>query len=258
LAFLANDLIPEAAPDCTAAFARFVGERFGPRFAKLGWRRRPGEPDSDGLRRAALLSLAGGIAAQPRVLDAAAALCDRYLANRRAIPADIADSVVGLTARNGNAAHHRSFVEAMQTATTPQEQRRFLLALGAFREPDLVDRSLALALTRAVATQDVIFLLARMLANPGARNATWEFIQNRWPRLEKRLPSLLASRLIESTTHLGTARHRREVASFFRAHPVPSGTRALRQALERFDWYRGFRADAVRSLRAHLAANTRS
>ncbi|MBW2267785.1 MAG: M1 family metallopeptidase [Deltaproteobacteria bacterium] len=256
LAFLANDLIPEAAPDVADAFADFVGKRFGPPFAKLGWRRRGGESDGDGLRRAALLSLVGGVAARPDVLADAAGLCDRYLADRRAIPPDIADSVVGLTARNGDAARHRSFVDAMQKASTPQEQRRFLLALGAFREPRLIAQTLALSLTPAVATQDVIFLLARMLANPGAREASWQFIQSRWPRLEKRLPSLLASRLIESTTHLGTAQHRTEVARFFRAHPVPSGDRALRQTLERFDWYRGFRREAARSLRAHLAAST--
>jgi puromycin-sensitive aminopeptidase len=258
LAFLANDLIPEAAADSADAFADFVAERFGPAFAKLGWRPRRGEASSDGLRRAALLSLVGGIAARPDVLADAAGLCDRYLANRRAIPADIADSVVGLTARDGDARRHRSFVDAMQKATTPQEQRRFLLALGSFREPRLVEQTLALSLTPAVATQDVIFLLARLLANPGAREATWRFVQSRWPRLEKRLPSLLASRLIESTTHLGKARYRREVARFFRAHPVPSGERVLRQTLERFDWYRGFRVEAASSLRAHLASNSAS
>ena len=257
LAFIANDLIPEAAPECAEPFAAFVGVRFSAAFEKLGWQRRRGESDADGLRRAALLSLVGGIAADPLVLSGAAQLCDRYLSNRRAIPADIADSVVGLTARAGDAARHRAFVEAMQQAATPQEQRRFLLALGSFREARLVEKTLALTLTPAVATQDVIFVLARMLANPGARDATWQFIQERWPRLEKRLPSLLASRLIESTTHLGTARHRREVAHFFREHPVPSGERALRQALERFDWYQSFRGAAVRSLRTYLKVRAR-
>ena len=42
------------------------------------------------------------------------------------------------------------------------------------------------------------------------------------------------------------------LARFFREHPVPSGERALRQSLERFDWYRGFRRDAARELEAWL------
>ena len=67
--------------------------------------------------------------------------------------------------------------------------------------------------------------------------------------------SLLASRLVEATWRLLTPAHRREVALFFREHPVPSGERALRQSLERFDWYRGFRRDAARELTAWLESH---
>jgi hypothetical protein len=47
------------------------------------------------------------------------------------------------------------------------------------------------------------------------------------------------------------------VARFFREHPGPSGERALRQSLERFDWYRGFRRDAARELTAWLESQLR-
>jgi hypothetical protein len=67
------------------------------------------------------------------------------------------------------------------------------------------------------------------------------------------MPALLASRLVESTWRLLTPAHRREVARFFAENPVPSGERALRQTLERFAWYRGFRREAARGLAARLA-----
>jgi hypothetical protein len=38
------------------------------------------------------------------------------------------------------------------------------------------------------------------------------------------------------------------VARFFAANPLPSGERALRQSLERFDWYRRFRRPAALEL----------
>ena len=110
-----------------------------------------------------------------------------------------------------------------------------------------------MTLSDRVPTQDVIFLLVRLLANPAARIATWEFIQERWSELRPRLPSLLASRLIEATPSLLDPRYRVEVAEFFKAHPVPSGDRALRQALERFDWYKGFRRRAAENLAEGLA-----
>jgi len=105
-----------------------------------------------------------------------------------------------------------------------------------------------MSLTDTVPTQDVIFLLGRMMANPAARERTWEFIVRRWTKLRRRMPALFASRLIESTPSLLTPEYRREVAAFFRKNPVPSGDRALRQALERFDWYRGFYRSAATDL----------
>jgi len=66
------------------------------------------------------------------------------------------------------------------------------------------------------------------------------------------MPSLLASRLIESTWQLLTPAQRREAAAFFAEHRVPSGERTLRQSLERFDGYKGFRRSAARELRIWL------
>jgi hypothetical protein len=43
------------------------------------------------------------------------------------------------------------------------------------------------------------------------------------------------------------------VAEFFRKNPVPSGEQALRQALERFDWYRSFHRKAAAELSSWLA-----
>ena len=94
---------------------------------------------------------------------------------------------------------------------------------------------LSLCLSPRVPTQDVAFVLARLLANPAARERAWAFAKRRWARLAKRMPPMLASRLVEATPALGTAAHRRDVAAFFRRHPLPAGARALEQALERFD-----------------------
>jgi puromycin-sensitive aminopeptidase len=248
LAFLADSLLPDAAPRSEGALRRFVAARFGPELEAMPFPPRPGESQQTRLRRAALVDLVGGVGALPSVITRAATLCEDYLADRGAIDPNLADGVVTLAARVGDAGLHRRFQAAMRDASTPQEARRFLLALGAFRAPRLVERSLALALTQAVPTQDVVPLLARMLANPAACERTWDFVRDRWTRLRRRMPPLLASRLVEATWHLLAPEHRRDVARFFAANPLPSGERALRQSLERFDWYRRFRRPAAREL----------
>jgi hypothetical protein len=67
------------------------------------------------------------------------------------------------------------------------------------------------------------------------------------------MPTLLIGRFIEATPALQTQAHRRDVQRFFRAHPIPTATRALRQADERFKLDAAFRRRAAPQLRRWLA-----
>jgi len=253
LSFITRSLIPDAVPACAAPMQTWILDHFEPAFARLGWKPGAHEPDEVRLARAALLGIVGGVGESPPALESAARHCDRYLGDRGSIDANLADTVVALGARVGDAALHRRFVAAAESSASAQEKRRFLLALGDFRDEKLIDTTLRFALTNAVATQDVAFLFVRLFANPAARERTWEFLVRHWDRVRSRVPPHLCSYLIEMTPSLLTTHYRREVAKFFRAHPVPTGERALRQALERFDWYRGFRNLAAKDLRNRLA-----
>ncbi|HXV36679.1 MAG TPA: M1 family metallopeptidase [Myxococcota bacterium] len=256
LSFIAGSLIPDAAPACGEPLRAWLLERYEPPFEQLGFEPAPREPDDVRLRRAVLLAIVGGVAESPRALEKARQLCDRYLDDRRAIDANLADAVVALAARAGDARLQRRYCDAALHAPSAQERRRFLLALGDFRAPQRIDETLRFALSDSVATQDVAFVLVRLLANPAARERSWAFIARHWTRVRSRVPPHLCSQLIEATPALLTGAYRRSVARFFRAHPVPTGERALRQALERFDWYLGFRARAARDLERWLARVT--
>jgi puromycin-sensitive aminopeptidase len=256
LAFVANSLIPDAAQAADEPFRAWLQDCFGPAFSVLGWNPDRDEPDDVRVRRAVLLGIVGGTAESEPVVRKATERCEAYLKNRRAVDANLADAVVALAARSGGKGRYRRFLAAARRSDTPQEQRRFLLAIADFRDPACIDETLTLSLSDRVPTQDVIFLLARLLANPAAREQTWSFVKRRWPKLRKRLPSLFAGRLIEATPSLLTPAYRKDVARFFRENPVPSGERALLQALERFDWYRGFRRAAAADLLEWLEHRT--
>ncbi len=163
---------------------------------------------------------------------------------------------MNLAARQGDASLFERFLGAAKTAGTPQERRRFLMALGEFQAPDLVKRALSLSLTDTVGTQDVAILLSRMLGNRAAGEQTWDFIKRRWAALRRRMPPMLITRPIEATPHLGSRAARRDVASFFRANPVPTGARAVRQALEKFDLNLEFQTRAAPALRRWLTEGT--
>lgn len=256
LAFLEDRLAPELGADAVEAFRDRVAERFGPALLALGWDPAPREPIDTRVRRGVLVGLLGDVAAWPPVLATAARRFEAYLARRDAVDPNLADAVVALAARGGDAARFAAMLEAFETAATPQERRRFLMALAEFREPALVRRTLALCGTPRVPTQDVAIVLARVLANPAAREIAWGHVKQHWARLRRRMPPMLASRLVEATPALG-ARRRADVAAFFRAHPLPAGARALEQALERFDLDAAFCRLARRDLARWIAEKPR-
>jgi puromycin-sensitive aminopeptidase len=223
-----------------AALRARVAHAFGRAFAEAGWESAPQERDDDRLRRAALLALVGEVGEASGVLAEAYERCLRYLAERRSLEPNLADAVVSLAARNGDETLFERYLAASREATTPQDQRRFLLGLGAFTAPKLVERALSLTLTDAVGTQDVAILLTRLVSNRAAGEQAWSFWKKRFAKLRRRMPPMLVTRPIEALPTLGTRAHRKDVATFFRANPVPTGARAVKQTLEQFDLNLGF------------------
>ncbi len=215
------------------AFRQKVCDVFGPALRELGLDR-AGDDDLASLRRAALLDIVAQIGGDEEMIRAAAARCDAYLRDPRSLDPNLADGIVHLAARDGDAALFERFSRAAADADTPQARRRMLIAQTSFRDPALIARSLA-DLLENVETQDVAILLARLVQNPAAREATWAFMKKRWKKLRQRMPAMLVTRPIDALPALGTRSHRRDVARFFRENPVPTGARAVRQALERFD-----------------------
>jgi puromycin-sensitive aminopeptidase len=222
-------------PEAEAALRRRVARAFADAFAAAGWEPQPRERDDDRLRRAALLALVGEVGEAPELRAEAGARCLRFLDDRRSLEPNLADAVVALAARDGDEALFERFLAASREAATPQDQRRFLLALGSFQKPELVKRALDLLLGERVGTQDVALLLTRLLANRAAAAQAWAFWKRRFAELRRRMPPMLVTRPIEALPALGTRAFRRDVAAFFRAHSVPTGARAVRQALEQFD-----------------------
>ncbi|HEX2679490.1 MAG TPA: ERAP1-like C-terminal domain-containing protein, partial [Polyangiales bacterium] len=146
------------------------------------------------------------------------------------------------------------FVEASLSDPTPQERRRFRMALGDVRDPALVRRVLELCLDDKIPTQDVALVLARLLGNRHAQLEAWSFIKARWPALRERMPAMLASRLIEATPALREENLRKDVMQFFKKNPLPTAARALRQADERFRLNAAFRRRAAPALARFLRA----
>jgi puromycin-sensitive aminopeptidase len=256
LAWLADHVVPELSSADAPRFAAWIASIFGERLCALGLSVRRGDGDAARELRAVLLWMLAGIAEDPGALVLAESRIDAYLERPASLEPNLAASVVRLAARRGSKTRYAQYLERMKAGATPQDRTRFELALAEFREPALVEQTLSMLLTDDIPTQDVVLVIDRLLGNPAAREATWAFIQSRWDALAPRISTGLAPRLVTALSALKTREHRREVAELFRAHPLPSAARALRQVLERFDLNQRLRTRVTPALRAALRDRT--
>jgi hypothetical protein len=75
-------------------------------------------------------------------MDAAIEMAHDYLANPASVDRSLAGTVTRLAARRGDRALLREYRRRFEEATIPAERDLYLGALGAFRDPALVGRTL--------------------------------------------------------------------------------------------------------------------
>jgi puromycin-sensitive aminopeptidase len=250
---LIDDIAEEAGGDTREQLQALLARTFSPALHAVGFDAAEDESDAVRLRRAELVALCAVIAEDPQATELGEARAAAYLEDRAAVDANLVASLLTIGARTADAARLNTYLDASQNDATPQERRRFRMALADVRDPELVQEVLRTTLTPAIPTQDVALVLARLIGNRFAREATFEFVQAHWAELRERMPAMLVSRLVDALPALRTEAHRKQMLAFFSANPLPTAARALRQADERFRLAATFRKHAVPALRRWLS-----
>lgn len=217
-------------------FHRWIQTRFKPTLDRLGL---PGTGDDEleQMRRAALLHLVGIWGGSPDVQRRARELATSYIADRASLPATMAPDVLAVAAYGGDAALYDRYLTRLEQLTSePEEYYRFFNALPYFRDPALVARTLAFAVSPRVRTQDTGTLLAGLLARPWSRELAWTFIKARWTSLTTRLGTFQGiPTIVAATSNFCSAQAAADVKQFFAAHPIPSAERGVQQSIEQIE-----------------------
>jgi hypothetical protein len=141
--------------------------------------------------------------------------------------------LISIVAHTGNVSDYEKFYGKFKTAQTPQEETRYLFALGHFRVANLVERTLNLTLDGEVRTQNSPYLMRGILLNKYAREKAWAFMKARWNDMLRQYPDNSIPRMCEGIVGLVSRRLETEAREFFAAHPVKQGAKQIEQHLER-------------------------
>jgi puromycin-sensitive aminopeptidase len=215
--------------DAYDAFRARVRALAAPALADLGWESAANEDDLTGKLRGLLVGviavLGNDAEAQQR--------CATIEAAPDGVHPELVAAATNVVAAFGGAAEYDQFLGRFRSASTPQEQLRYLYALAEFPSAELIQRTLDLAMSGDVKTQNAPFLLNRCIANRDNGQMAWDFVRRHWAEANDKFPTNTIVRMIDPVKMLNRGNAVADVQSFFSEHPIPQGAKTLDQVLER-------------------------
>jgi puromycin-sensitive aminopeptidase len=210
----------------------FVRARLSPAAQAVGWSPQDGEGELTPQLRSELISALGRLGNDPATQAHAAELYAGARDNPGAVDPNLLPALVAILAFTGDDVRYDEFVERFKTASTPQEERRYLFSLAMFRQEALLDRTLAKTLDGQIRTQDAPFIVGAVMGNIYGREQGWRFVKNNWDVLDRRFPKQGLRRMCGGITGLAKPELERDVQQFFAARKIDLGGKTLEQYLE--------------------------
>ncbi len=198
---------------------------------RIGWTERQGEQDTVKDLREATLTLLG-YAQDNLTISEARDLYTKFMSNHQSVPADITGTVLSIVAYNGGAKEYEEITNAWKKEHIPELEKRFLFKLAVFRQPELIDRTLALAVSSDVRGQDGFRLLADLLTHDASKHRALEFVKSHWPQISEKFPPRSLNAIASACSSFDQPADERSINEFFTADKLPYGKSALTRMLE--------------------------
>jgi puromycin-sensitive aminopeptidase len=218
-----------------AELVRHEADRLAaPLLEQLGLEDRQDEEPARRRLRGELVRLLGLVAEDAELRRFARDRVDAALAGRRPLEGELAGALVTVAATVGTASDYDAHLRAYETATTPQEEQRYLQSLARFPDPELARRTAELAVT-AVRSQDGPFLLAGLLSSRDHARVAIDFVDAHWEEIVARFPSNTLARMLQGLRSHYDGDLATRASRLVEAHPIPGAALQSRQLLDRLE-----------------------
>jgi aminopeptidase N len=223
-------------PSDRGRYQQWVRATFRPVLSDIGWTPKPGESDDVRSARPRVIFTLGYTGGDPQVVEKAQQLAQSYLKDPSAVSPDLAGTVLDIAAAHGDAPLYDAYLKAMREAASPALRYAFFNAIPYFTSPALVERTMGLAMSPEVRTQDMGRLIFGIFDQPAAQRPAWTYLTSHYGEYSRRLPGGLSE---EETAMFVTsfcdAGLRDDVQSFLSAKLEGHPQRPLREALDRIN-----------------------
>jgi len=177
-------------PDSLAdVFAVYVRRTLSPAMERVGYEKKAGEDETVSTLRGELLRWLANRGRDEKVMEFARVEAAKYLKDSTSVDPGIADAVVSLAAKQGDAAMFEDYQRRFESTEVPAIRRRFLSALGAFEAPELEARALDYMLSDKVRPTDMFIMMRGMDGRDEAfANRMFKWMMEHYPQIAERVP----------------------------------------------------------------------
>jgi aminopeptidase 2 len=195
---------------------------------------------------------AAGIAGDEKITKASFDMFNRFKAgDKSAIHPNIRGSVYAIVLANGgqeevsyaarndgiqtDETQYDAILNETRNAATSDERNSALRALGRAKSPELIQRTLAMALSDEVKGQDIYLPIAALRSHAEGCHALWKWVKDNWEELERRLPpslSMLSSVVAITTSGFTHREHIEDIQAFFESKSTKGFDMALSQSID--------------------------
>ncbi len=177
-------------PDSLAdVFAVYVRQTLSPAMERVGYEKKAGEDETVSTMRGELLRWLASRGRDEKVMAYAQAAAARYMKDSTSIDPGIADAVVTLAARKGDAAMYDEYVRRIEATDVPAIRRRFLAALGAFENEGLSARALDYMLSDKVRPTEMFTIMQGLGGrSEGTGEKMFKWMMANYDKLATKIP----------------------------------------------------------------------
>lgn len=230
----------------------FVRKLIHSELNRLGWDTKADDSHFDRLLRPVILGLASS-AEDPEIVSKCIELFNELVVPddksrnsskqaqtniKQAIDPDLRGVVFGTVARQNRSEDFDKLIQLHNSSTQSDERLSLSLAISSFKQPEIIDKGLAMIKSDAVRLQDVSYWIAYSLMNRHAQGKAWEWIKANWEWLDDNIGSDLSfyrmpmyvARAYSDEDFIN------EYKAFFKPRLNPAMERSYNQGIEMLEW----------------------
>jgi hypothetical protein len=176
------------------SFAAYVRRTLGPALERMGVDKRADEPEAVTALRPSLVDWLGDEGRDPQVREHAGRLARAWLTDPTSVDPSMAEVALQIAALDGDRALLEEYRKRFEAASIPAERARYLRALGAFRDPALVEEALSYTLKGPLRPQEVFAIPQRVAAqSPAQEERVYRWMTENYAALSSRMPPAVAA-----------------------------------------------------------------